>query len=59
MLLLVATIAIDFAVPSEGAFRFNTDESMVGVHAGARSDVPPPRSRLAVSADADRSSEDH
>lgn len=38
--LLLVAIAVDFAVLTEGAFRFNTDESIVGVRSGARVDIP-------------------
>lgn len=42
VLLLLAAIAVDFAVLSGGAFRFNTDESVVGVRADARVAMPAP-----------------
>jgi hypothetical protein len=40
ILLLLVAIVTDFTVLTEGAFRFNTDESMVGVPAGVRVTSP-------------------
>ena len=37
---MLVAIMVDVAVLSEGAFRFNSDESMVGVWSGARLDPP-------------------
>lgn len=53
VLLLLAAIAVDFAVLSDGAFRFNTDESMVGVRADARVAMPAP-TRPAIAGSLDR-----
>jgi len=40
ILLVIAAVTIDFAVMTAGAFRFNTDESIVGVHTAERPDDP-------------------
>jgi hypothetical protein len=57
VLILLLAILLDFAMLTEGAFRFNTDESMVGASdtnvrvaraMPARVEVPPPSGRGAV-----------
>jgi hypothetical protein len=42
ILVILAALAMDFVVLSGGAFRFDTDESMVGIRTDARDAVAAP-----------------